>query len=245
MLRANVSPSTITGIEVSGQDQPFGQNAYSRTSQQTYRDVGGVAQDTWTIGSNKMNEFRFQYARRGLSYFYNTEIPGGSEPAVKFPALRISDASPTPTFTAPNNATSSRTISPGLSVATTRSSAWTSTTFPRRDLHRELRRRVRFRIIQPRIGFAIPFRRRFRNFLQCRLTVPVFPGLYSGTRQSQRFFSNKPLGPFLAGFLARCSPTLHSTTACAMTSKFPPNFKPPTGSACPPTTAGIAKGNSD
>ena len=26
-LRANVSPSTITGIEVSGEDQPFGQNA--------------------------------------------------------------------------------------------------------------------------------------------------------------------------------------------------------------------------
>ena len=44
-LRANVSPSTVTGIEVSGQDQPFGQNAYSRTSQQTYRDVAGVFQE--------------------------------------------------------------------------------------------------------------------------------------------------------------------------------------------------------
>ena len=43
MFRANVSPSTVTGIEVSGQDQPFGQNAYSRTSQQTYRDVAGVS----------------------------------------------------------------------------------------------------------------------------------------------------------------------------------------------------------
>ena len=84
-LRANVSPSTITGIEVSGQDQPFGQNAYSRTSQQTYRDVAGVAQETWTIGNNKVNELRFQYARRGLSYFYNTQIPGGSDPAVNIP----------------------------------------------------------------------------------------------------------------------------------------------------------------
>src|SRR3954454_14483158 len=81
-FRANVSPSTINGIEVSGEDQPFGQNAYSRTSQQTYRDVAGVAQDTWTIGNNKVNEFRFQYARRGLSYFYNTNIPGCSDPAV-------------------------------------------------------------------------------------------------------------------------------------------------------------------
>ena len=81
-FRVSVSPSTITGLEVSGEDQPFGQNAYSRTSEQTYRDVAGVAQDTWTIGNNKVNEFRFQYARRGLSYFYNTAIPGGSDPAI-------------------------------------------------------------------------------------------------------------------------------------------------------------------
>ncbi len=87
MFRVNASPSTVTGIEVSGQDQPFGQNAYSRTSQQSYRDVAGVAQDEWTIGNNKVNELRFQYARRGLSYFYNTEIPGGSDPAVNIPGF--------------------------------------------------------------------------------------------------------------------------------------------------------------
>jgi Carboxypeptidase regulatory-like domain/TonB dependent receptor len=87
MLRANVSPSTVTGIEVSGQDQPFGQNAYSRTSEQTYRDVAGVAQETWTIGNNRVNDIRFQYARRGLSYFYNTAIPGGSDPAVNIPGF--------------------------------------------------------------------------------------------------------------------------------------------------------------
>ena len=86
-FRANVSPSTVTGIEVSGQDQPEGQNAYSRTSEQTYRDVAGVFQDTWTLGNNKVNEFRFQYARRGLSYFYNTKIPGGSDPAINIPGF--------------------------------------------------------------------------------------------------------------------------------------------------------------
>ena len=86
-FRANVSPSTVTGIEVSGQDQPFGQNAYSRTSEQTYRDVAGVFQDTWAIGNNRVNEFRFQYARRGLSYFYNTQIPAGSDPAVNIPGF--------------------------------------------------------------------------------------------------------------------------------------------------------------
>jgi hypothetical protein len=77
-LRANVSPSTVTGIEVNGENQVFGQNSYSRTSEQTYRDVAGVLQDTWTIGNNKVNEFRFQYARRGLSYFFNTAKPSGS-----------------------------------------------------------------------------------------------------------------------------------------------------------------------
>jgi hypothetical protein len=86
-LRASVSPSTVTGIEVSGQDQPFGQNAYSRTSQQTYRDAAGLVQDTWTIGNNKVNEFRFQYARRGLAYFYNKSIAAGESPAVNIPGF--------------------------------------------------------------------------------------------------------------------------------------------------------------
>ena len=86
MLRGNVSPSTVTGIEVNGENQTFGQNAYSRTSQQTYRDVTGVFQDTWTLGNNKINEFRFQYARRGLSYFYSN-APGGGDVAVNIPGV--------------------------------------------------------------------------------------------------------------------------------------------------------------
>ena len=82
MFNVKVSPSTVTGIEVSGQDQSFGQNAYSRTSEQTYRDIAGTVQETWAIGTSRVNEFRFQYARRGLSYFYNTQTPSGSDPAV-------------------------------------------------------------------------------------------------------------------------------------------------------------------
>src|SRR5208282_1344962 len=81
MLRANVSPSTVTGIEVAGQDQPYGQNAASRASQQTYRDVTGVAEYVTILGSNKINELRFQYARRGLLYNYSS-APGGSDPAI-------------------------------------------------------------------------------------------------------------------------------------------------------------------
>jgi Carboxypeptidase regulatory-like domain len=86
-LRANVSPSTVTGLEGSGEDQPFGQNAYSRSSEQTYRDVTGVLKDTWTIGNNRVNELTFQYARRGLSYFYNTQIAAGADPAVNIPGF--------------------------------------------------------------------------------------------------------------------------------------------------------------
>lgn len=86
MLRTNVSPSTITGIEVNGENQTFGQNAYSRTSAQTYRDAAGEAQETWTIGANKVNEFRFQYARRGLLYNYSN-APGGSDVAVNIPGF--------------------------------------------------------------------------------------------------------------------------------------------------------------
>jgi len=86
-FRVNASPSTITGIEGSGQDQPFGQNAYSRTSQQSYRDVAGIVQDTWTLGTTKVNELRFQYARRGLNYYYNTKTAAGADPAVNIPGF--------------------------------------------------------------------------------------------------------------------------------------------------------------
>src|SRR5208283_2114120 len=64
-----------------GQDQPYGQNAASRASQQTYRDVTGVAEYVTILGSNKINELRFQYARRGLLYNYSS-APGGSDPAI-------------------------------------------------------------------------------------------------------------------------------------------------------------------
>jgi hypothetical protein len=92
-LRANVSPSTVTGIQVNGENQTYGQNAYSRTSQQTYRDAAGIAQDTWSIGNNKVNELRFQYARRGLAYFYSNSL-GGSNVAVNIPGFDFSGREP-------------------------------------------------------------------------------------------------------------------------------------------------------
>jgi len=128
-VRGNVSPSTVTGIQVNGENQTYGQNAFSRTSSQTYRDVTGVVQDTMTIGTNKVNEFRFPVRSRGLQYFYSGRawrIQRGLE------YRRIwfrGTPNPIPTFSEPSSATSSPTTSLGLWDDTTRNSGWTSTTF--------------------------------------------------------------------------------------------------------------------
>jgi hypothetical protein len=87
MLRGGVSPSDQTGIQVQAQGpQNFGQNAFSRTSTQNYHDLSITGQDQWTIGNNKINEFRFQYARRGLLYSFS-RAPGGDNVAVNIPGF--------------------------------------------------------------------------------------------------------------------------------------------------------------
>jgi hypothetical protein len=87
LLRAGVSPSRVSGIQVNAQgSQNFGQNALSRTSRQDYHDWSIGAQHTWTIGANKINEFRFQYSRRGLLYSY-ADTPDGSKVAVNIPGV--------------------------------------------------------------------------------------------------------------------------------------------------------------
>jgi hypothetical protein len=87
MVRVSVSPSTQTGLQANAQGpQNFGQNSFSRTSQQTFRDVNSTAQHTWSIGNNKVNEFRFQYARRGLLFNF-ASAPGGSAVADQIPGF--------------------------------------------------------------------------------------------------------------------------------------------------------------
>jgi Carboxypeptidase regulatory-like domain/TonB dependent receptor-like, beta-barrel len=80
-LRVSVTPSTVTGIQVNAQNENFGENAGSRTSTQTFRDLSVVAQHTTSLGSNMFNEFRFQFARRGLHYGFS-QLPGGDQVAV-------------------------------------------------------------------------------------------------------------------------------------------------------------------
>jgi hypothetical protein len=80
-IRANVSPSLVTGIEVNAQNQNFGENAASRTSLQQTRDLAIVGQHTTSFRSDLLNEFRYQFARRGLHYGFS-QAPGGSNVAV-------------------------------------------------------------------------------------------------------------------------------------------------------------------
>jgi hypothetical protein len=80
-VRANVSPSTISGIQVNAENQNFGQNARSRTSVQQTRDLSVVGQHTTAIGNTLFNELRFQFARRGLHYGF-ANVPEGQFPAV-------------------------------------------------------------------------------------------------------------------------------------------------------------------
>lgn len=80
-LLVAVTPSYNTGIEVNAQNQAFGQNAGSRTSVQRFLDHTAIFQHTTTISSNKLNEARFEFARRGLHYGYSN-LPGGSNVAV-------------------------------------------------------------------------------------------------------------------------------------------------------------------
>ena len=87
LLRASVSPSDVDGIQVNAQGpQNFGQNAFSRTSQQTFHDFNLTATDSATIGNNKVNELRFQYARRTLLYNFSSS-PDGSKVGVNIPGV--------------------------------------------------------------------------------------------------------------------------------------------------------------
>jgi hypothetical protein len=83
-LRVGVSPSLVTGIQSTSQNQVFGQNAGSRTGVNQYRDVNVTFQHDTILSDTAFNEFRFQFARRGLHFGYS-ELPGGDQLGVNIP----------------------------------------------------------------------------------------------------------------------------------------------------------------
>ncbi len=83
-VRVGVSPSNVTGIQSTSQNQVFGQNAGSRTGANHYRDVNVTAQQTSVLNDTTVNEFRFQFARRGLHFGYSP-LPGGDHIGVNIP----------------------------------------------------------------------------------------------------------------------------------------------------------------
>ncbi len=82
LLRANVSPSNITGIQESAANQNIGENSFSRTAIQTFHDFGILGQHTLLISSNKVNELRIQFSRHPIRY-----APQSTSTAVNIPGF--------------------------------------------------------------------------------------------------------------------------------------------------------------
>ncbi len=82
LLRANVSPSNITGIQESAANQNIGENSFSRTAIQTFHDFGILGQHTYLIGSNKVNELRIQFSRHPIRF-----APQSTSTAVNIPGF--------------------------------------------------------------------------------------------------------------------------------------------------------------
>ena len=67
LVRVGVSPSEVTGLESTSQNQVLGQNSASRVGESHYRDVNVTFEHDTVLSDTAFNEFRFQFARRGLS----------------------------------------------------------------------------------------------------------------------------------------------------------------------------------
>jgi hypothetical protein len=70
-IRVGVSPSNVTGIQSTSQNQTFGQNAGTRVGSSHYRDVNATFQHDTILSDSAFNEFRFQFARRGAHFGYS------------------------------------------------------------------------------------------------------------------------------------------------------------------------------
>ena len=83
-LRVGVSPSTVTGIQSTSQNQVFGQNAGSRTGVDQTHDWNATFETNSTLDDVSTNQFLFQFARRSVHFGYS-ELAGGSGLGVNIP----------------------------------------------------------------------------------------------------------------------------------------------------------------
>jgi Carboxypeptidase regulatory-like domain/TonB dependent receptor len=70
-IRVGVSPSNLTGIQSTSQNQTYGQNAGTRVGSSHYRDVNATFQHDTILSDTAFNEFRFQFSRRGVHFGYS------------------------------------------------------------------------------------------------------------------------------------------------------------------------------
>ena len=83
-LRVGVSPSLVTGLPSTSQNQVFGQNSGSRAGLSQTRDLNFTFQHDTIVSDTAFNEFRMQVARRGIHFGFS-QLPGGDLIAVNIP----------------------------------------------------------------------------------------------------------------------------------------------------------------
>jgi hypothetical protein len=85
-LRVGVSPSLVTGLPSTSQNQVFGQNSGSRAGLSQTRDLNFTFQHDTIVSDSAFNEFRMQVARRGIHFGFS-QLPGGDLIAVNIPGI--------------------------------------------------------------------------------------------------------------------------------------------------------------
>src|SRR5713226_2783049 len=83
-LRVGVSPSLVTGLPSTSQNQVFGQNSGSRAGYNQSRDLNFTFQHDTIVSDTAFNQFRMQIARRGLHFGFS-QLPHGDRIGVNIP----------------------------------------------------------------------------------------------------------------------------------------------------------------
>ncbi len=73
-LRYNFTPSRATGLQSSGQNQPVGLNDVSRTAMSFVRDTSAFVQLNSILDNSKLNEFIFNFGRRGSLFTSSSDV---------------------------------------------------------------------------------------------------------------------------------------------------------------------------